>query len=201
MKINQYIRQAQYKKGFASIILIGVIVLVALGGYFTLKAKQKSSPEQTSTTATDQKVYTISDTNKSTTNQLIAESKIIESLKTNWQSIQALIPFRPGHPGTVAWLSPYSVQFIGKNNLLVGFEDGYNPGVAVLNFNNDQFKILETFKNQAVFTFSDWQSLINKYGNSSYPVSTYTVSLLRNKQIVSFQDLINVPENIFLKNY
>ena len=85
--------------------------------------------------------------------------------------------------------------------MLVGFEDGYNPGVAVLNFNNDQFKILETFKNQAVFTFSDWQSLINKYGNSSYPVSTYTVSLLRNKQIVSFQDLINVPENIFLKNY
>ena len=40
MKNNQYIRQTQYKKGFASVILIGaVILLVAIGGYFAWSKK------------------------------------------------------------------------------------------------------------------------------------------------------------------
>ena len=130
-----------------------------------------------------------------------SEQSIITSLKANWQSIQANIPFRPTHPGTIAWGGLYTVQFIGENVLIVSFEDGYNPGIAVLNFKDGKFNILETFKNQADFEFSDWENLVKKYGESSYPISTYTLSVLRGKEIVSFQTLTKVPENVFLRMF
>lgn len=201
-------------KGFAPIlIIIVVLVVLAVGGIaYYAGTKNNSTPQDTSennnqplanqnNVTNTQKVYTISDTGKSTTNQLISEDKILKSLKVNWPSIQAFIPFRPSHPGTTMWSSPETVQFIGSS-ILVRFEDGYNPGIAVLSFDdNNNFKILETFKNQSDFIFSDWLALLNKYGSSSYPLSTYTMSLLRNKQIVSFQNLTNVPENVLVKNY
>jgi len=130
-----------------------------------------------------------------------AEAESVASLKTNWATIEAGIPFRPTHPGTVAWLSPDSVQFIGNGNVLVRCEDGYNPGIAVLHFDGNTFKILETFKDKAEFTLTDWNKLITEYGDPSYPISTYTISLVRNGQIVSFQTLTKVPENVFVKEY
>jgi len=301
MKNNQYIRQAQYKKGFANMVLIGVIViLLGVIGYFVFIKKPTATQPITETQGITIEQPTMNqevqlpitvkgyingngwtafegvsgsvqvfDANNKVVSERVPlqattdwmkpivyfetsvgdremmsnlatqtgvlvfkseevkdesnvkefrlpikfakpatqidslkfESEIITSLKSNWQSIQTLIPFRPGHPGTTAWLSPHSVQFIGENNLLVGFEDGYNPGIAVLNFDGSKFKILETFKNQGNFTLLDWQNLVKKYGDLSYSVSTYTISLLRNKEIVSFQNLTKVPENIFLKNY
>ena len=165
-------------KGFIVPILLGIIILLlVVFGAYIYKSKKAEAPD------------------------VMSEIEIITSLKNNWPSIQASIPFRPTHPGTTAWLSPYSVQFIGNNNLLVNFEDGYNPGMAVLNFADSQFKILETFKNQGEFPLVDWQNLVKKYGDVSYFVSTYTVSLLRNNEIVSFQELTKVPENVFVKDY
>lgn len=191
-------------KGFApiAIVLIIIAVLVVGGIVYYVGTKNNSIPQNTQeNNYQPQTQNTIPNTNPSSANKTFSETEIIASLKTNWQSIQSLIPFRPGHPSTLAWLSPDSVQFVGKNNLFVRFEDGYNPGIAVLNFDGSKFKILETFKNQGDFTLSDWQNLVKKYGDSSYPVSTYTISLLRNKEIVSFQDLTKVSENVFLKNY
>lgn len=173
------------QKGFVKMILIGAMIIFVAGvGYFAFVRQTPLIIEGPNPTQTQR-----------------SESEIISNLKTNWPSIEALIPFRPEHPGTTAWGWPGSVQFIGKNNLIVRFEDGYNPGIAVLNFDNNKFTILETFKNQAEFTLSDWQNLVEKYGDSSYPTGTYTIDLVRNKQIVSFQELTKVPENIFVKNY
>lgn len=173
--------------GFVVPVLLGIIVLLLVGGIVYVYKNEKAEAP------------VVVDTNIE--NNVISEPEILVSLKTNWQTIQAFISFRPNHPGTTAWLSPYSVQFIGNNNLLVNFEDGYNPGIAVLNFTDNQFKILETFKDKGEFTLVEWQNLVKKYGDASYPVSTYTVSLLRNNEIVSFQDLTKVPENIFVKDY
>src|SRR3989338_8235327 len=44
MKNNQYIRQAQYKKGFANLVLVGtVVILIAIGGYFTWSKKSNNT--------------------------------------------------------------------------------------------------------------------------------------------------------------
>lgn len=135
-----------------------------------------------------------------------SETEILASLKTNWRTVQLSIPFRPAYHNQAEnagkiWRTPTAVQFIGKNNVLVGFEDDNNAHVAVFNFNGSKFTFSEVFKNQSEFTLSDWQNLVNKYGGSSYSVGTYTTGLIRNKQIVSFPDLTKVPENIFVKNY
>ena len=173
--------------GFVVPILLGIIILLLVGGGVYIYKNQKAEAPDV--------------VDAGTQNNVITETEILASLKTNWQIIQTSISFRPTHPGTTAWLSPYSVQFIGNNNLFVSFEDGYSVGMAVLNFTNGQFKILETFKNQGEFPLVDWQNLVKKYGDASYSISTYTVSLMRNNEIVSFQELTKVPENVFVKDY
>jgi len=131
-----------------------------------------------------------------------SELEIITNLKANWQSIQALISFRPGWPPEATiWMNPFSVQFIGKNNLLVGIEDGHTPNIVVLNFDNGKFKVLETFRNQADFTLSDWQNLVRKYGDLFYSPSSYSIDDIQNGKIISFPDLTKVSENVFLKIY
>ena len=144
--------------------------------------------------------------NSNQSNQTFSESEILASLKTNWQSTQSLITFRPSYHNQAedvkkVWRNPSAIRFIGKNNVLVRFEDDNNVHVAVFNFNGSKFNLLEVFKNQSEFTLLDWQNLVNKYGDTSYSVSTYTTGLVRNKQIVSFPDLTKVSENIFVKNY
>lgn len=133
------------------------------------------------------------------------ESDIIASLKANWQSVQALVPSRPSYSqdksGTNVWQTPYIVQFIGKDNILIEIEDDNNAHVVVLHSNGNQFGLLEFFKNQYNFTLSDYQSLVKKYGDSSYETSTYTIGLVRNKETIMFPNLTKVPENIFLKGY
>lgn len=137
------------------------------------------------------------DTN--TTPKTFSETEIINSLKTNWQTLQASFANRPEHPGTVSWLGPYTVQFIGKNNLLVGYEDGYVASMNILSYKNGEFKTLETFNNRGLFTLSEWQDLVKKYGDSTYPVSSYSINAIRNNEIISFEKLTKVPENVFVK--
>ncbi|MDO8676185.1 MAG: hypothetical protein Q7K16_00800 [Candidatus Azambacteria bacterium] len=190
------------QKGFANIVLIAVIViLVGAVGYFAFVKKSEPIAQQPTPTPTpNTQIQT------PTPVKTFSESEIIASLKTNWQSIQASVPFRPAYHNQVEdakkiWSNPNAVQFIGKNNVLVRFEDDNNAHVAVFNFNGGKFNFSEVFKNQSEFTLSDWQNLVKKYGDTSYSVSTYTGDLVRNKQIVSFPDLTKVSENIFVKNY
>ena len=129
------------------------------------------------------------------------ESEILAQLNSDWQSIQATFKNRPGHPGTIAWIGPYMVQFIGRNNLLIDYEDGYVANTAVLNYESGQFKILETFNNHGLFTLSEWQDLVKKYGDPTYPVSSYSINAIRNNEIISFPELTKVPENVFVKDY
>ena len=144
--------------------------------------------------------------NSTQSNQTFSESEILASLETNWQSTQTLITFRPSYHNQAedakkVWRNPSAIQFIGKNNVLVRFEDDNDVHVAVFNFNGSKFNLLEVFKNRGEFTLLDWQSLVNKYGDTSYSVSTYTKDIVRNKQIVIFPDLTKVSENIFVKKY
>lgn len=177
------------KKTSANIILVVVIIaLLAVVEYSTL-AKKSVPVSQELNSAQMQN----------------SESTVIASLKNNWQSVQALIPFRPSYHNQEEnkkgiWQSPFIVQFIGKNNILLEIEDDDNPHVIILHFDGDKFNLLGFFKNQYDFALPDYKDLVNKYGDSSYNTSTYTVCIVRNGKIISFQDLTKVPENIFVKN-
>lgn len=127
------------------------------------------------------------------------ESEILAQLNLDWQTLQTSFANRPEHPGTVSWLGPYTVQFIGKNNLLVGYEDGYVASMNILSYENGDFKTLETFNNRGLFTLSEWQDLVKKYGDPTYPVSSYSINAIRNNEIISFEKLTKVPENVFVK--
>ena len=182
------------QKGFVNVVII-VLAAIILGGvgYFTFIKIPETTDEQKTQSLTDSPVPVNTQT-LTTTNKTFSETEIIKNLKTNWQSFQASIPFRPGHPGTTAWSGPYKVQFIGNDNLLVGFEDGYVASMVLLNFGSGQFKILEVFNNRGPFTISEWQNLVNEYGDPSYPVGSYTTD-----EIVSSPDLTKVTENVFAK--
>ena len=198
---------AKRKEPIAVVLIIPAVILAVVAGYFVLQfvvdrvyrpeIPQQAIPRPTQNTQTQI---------QTPVNKTFSESEVIASLKTNWQAVQASIPFRPAYHNQAEdakkiWRTPTAVQFIGKNNILVRFEDDNNAHVAVFNFNGSKFNSSEVFKNQSEFTLSDWQNLINKYGDSSYSVGTYTTGLIRNKQVVSFPDLTKVSENIFVKNY
>ena len=190
-----------YQKGFANIVLIVlVVVLAGAAGYFAFIKKFEPVVEQQTPTPT---------TNTQTptpASKTVSESEFIASLKTNWQTVQTSIPFRPAYHNQAEdtkkiWRTSTALQFIGKNNVLVRFEDDNNTHVAVFNFNGSKFTFSEIFRNQSEFTLSDWENLFNKYGDPSYIIGTYTTDLIRNKQIVNFTDLTKVSENTFVKNY
>ena len=179
-------------KNFANaVVVIGIIViLLGVVEYFTLVRRPSpvSSPELNVTTVQ------------------YSEPGTIANLKVDWQSVQALIPFRPVYNNSAQnvagiWQTPYIVQFIGKGNIILEIEDDNNPYVVILHSDQSQFTLLESFKNQHNFTLSDYQNLLNKYGDSSYSVSTYSIGIMRNGQFVSFQDLTKVSDNLFLKGY
>jgi len=68
MKNNQYIRQAQYQKGFVNIVLIGVLVLiVAVGGYLTWSKKSNQVAQNTTQNLASQEVNNIETKTPATT--------------------------------------------------------------------------------------------------------------------------------------
>ncbi len=170
------------QKGAASLVVVIAVVIVALvAGYFAFQNK----PEVKSS---------------------ISESEILSKLNADWTSAQALVPIRPTYHNqaeneTKVWRNPNSIQFIGNNHFLIEIEDDNNAYVVVLSFDGDKFSLSELFQNQSNFSQDDWQGLVSKYGDSKYPVDTYTKELIRNKEIVSFDSITKVPENVFLKEY
>jgi hypothetical protein len=134
------------------------------------------------------------------------ESEILASLNSDWEMTQELFVFRPTYHNQAEnaeniWRNPGVVQFIGMDNILVRFEDDNNVHVAVLKYNGSKFELLEAFENQGEFERVDWQNLVNKHGDSDSAISTYATQLVRNGEIVSYETLTKIPENIFIKNY
>lgn len=138
--------------------------------------------------------------------EVYTETEVLVSMKMKWGATQALIPFRPTYHNQEedakdVWRNPGAVQFIGKNNVLIRIEDDNNVHLAVMNYKDGAFSLLETFENQGDFARADWDNIVTKHGNSTVPVSTYVTEVVRNGEIVSYERLTEVPENVFVKNY
>ena len=179
--------------GFGRMILVVIIIMLVIAIMYFAFLKKTDSVEPI-------------DDRPASTNEISSEATILAMLESDWQSVQAPFPFRPTYDDQVEnvsaiWHSPSGVQFIGNNNILVTFEDDNNANVAVFYFNNNKFNLSELFRNQGDFELSDWQNLVEKYGDPSYTAITYTKGIIRDAQIVSFPVLTEVTENIFVKDY
>ena len=126
-----------------------------------------------------------------------------------WPTIfEASLPIRPIYtvaardlPKYMAWNLPTAVQFIGNGITLVRIEDDTSVYTVVLRLNADRFTVAEIFKGVGSFSAAAWQTLVTKYGAGTYPITTYTTSLIREGRVVAFDQLTLVPENVFDTNY
>lgn len=172
------------QRGAVNIVLVVLVVVVALG-YFAFR-NGSNIPDKVEGTA--------------------PETELLSRLINDWSSVQALIPIRPNHHNQIEnekkiWRSPSAVQFLKTNNILVRLEDDNDVHAAVFSFTNNKFDLVEFFKSQGEFSEADWQKLVDKYSEFSYKITTYARDLVRNKEIVSFDNLTYVPENIFVQGY
>jgi hypothetical protein len=134
-----------------------------------------------------------------------SEAKFLADLKINWEKVQTQISFRPSYHNQAAnksgiWGSPWRVQFIGNNIVFAYIEDDSNPQLLLLRLSNGSFKLVNTYKNKGQFTLKEWQDIVSKYGDKSYPVSTYTVSMvnLKTGEVINYPQLTKVSENLFV---
>lgn len=133
-------------------------------------------------------------------------AQILELLISDWQNIQKSIDLDPSFHNqesnqVATWRSPLAVQFIDQNKLIVRTEDDNDTHIVVFSFNNNEFTALEVFQSTGDFALTNWQNLVNEHGNTNYPVATYSAEVMRNGDLVLFDDLTLIPENVFLKNY
>jgi len=131
-------------------------------------------------------------------------SSLVENLNNNWRTVQNLIPFRPSFHNQQAeliWRGPDAIQVISESRLLARFDDDNNVHSAVFDLIDGEFTLREVFRNEGQFTMAEWQSLIVKHGKPAHPITTYTTGLIRGGEIVNFEELTEVPENVFVERY
>ncbi len=137
---------------------MGLVLIVAIGAYFFTTPKEP--------------VNTVVIPEASLAKALTPD-ELIANLKTNWAVVQTSIGFRPTYHNQVenskkVWRTPVTIDSIGKNSLVVRFEDDNNSHVGIFNFDGSAFKLLKVYKNQGEFTESEWQEIMNAYGTPSY---------------------------------
>ncbi len=172
--------------------IILITLLVTTGVYFTVSQKNKTDNPNNDQQESNQITY--------------SNQQIVSIIEANWQNIQSSITIKPSFHNQQAnsnaiWRGPLAVQFIAENTVLVQIEDDDNSHIVIFKFVDGHFIFLEIIESQADFTLDDWQDLENKYNGGGFPIQTYTKEVVRNGEIVSFDNLTLIPENIFVRNY
>ncbi len=156
------------------------------------------------------------------------ELEFLSKIKDNWQQIKVDTVLASGYSfeksGSINDLykkvqeadryegggpngGPDEIQFIGKSNFIVKvyFQDGVY--FSVFNYENGEFKLLETKGGGNYISEAEWQQIISKYGDPQYPFSSYATVVFRylksdsQAEFVYFDTLTKVPENIFIMGY
>lgn len=144
------------------------------------------------------------DSNNQTSSASISYSQlnteIMANIIKNWSEIQKTISEKPTL-GSKSWGTPQSFQFIGNDRLLAEFEDGHIALVAVFDYKDPKKPILIKTLENYPFLKANWDKIVKEYGNSLSSIHTYTKSIVRGKNIITFSDLTEVTENIFVKDY
>lgn len=168
-------------------LIIGVIIILILG-VFGLYFYNNTEPEKVAGC----------DPNCKT------QIEIIKQFSSNWTEFRKNISQRPTL-GSTEWSSPTDYQFIGKNRMLVMFEDGHMVLVSVVQYecgeSTCKFNLNHTFENDIPFSQDEWNKVIDQYGDPKETIRSYTRQIVRGVEIVSFDDWTEVSENIFVSNY
>lgn len=132
---------------------------------------------------------------------------VIESLEDSWAELEPEIPERPSL-GSTEWFTPYHVQFLGNDALMIAFEDGHSELVSVIGFDcfdgevEGDFSVLDT---ESVYDFplegDVWNQLRARYGDFRYSPTTYSsVSVFINGEKIEINDWTQLDANIFIKD-
>ncbi len=98
------------------------------------------------------------------------EQNTIRALQRQWEAVSAQIPFSPSNR---QWTLD-TVQFIGRQRMLIQFEDGHEVHAAIVDYRDSAYKIAKAFKSEPDFTRLKWRDLVKKFGSPRYLISTYT---------------------------
>lgn len=129
--------------------------------------------------------------------------EIINEFEKQWNEFEKDILIRPVL-GSTTWQSPDYYQFIGKNRVLIAFEDGHIIIMAIIEYNCvEGFSLIEDGINQPHgFPFDnsfDWKEVINNYGDEEYPTYTYVKSMIIEGDFIEFDEWTEVEEDIFVR--
>ena len=130
--------------------------------------------------------------------------ELLAYFETSWPNVESGLSIRPSYHDsakTKVWGLPTAVQFIGNGILLARVEDDNDVHVVIFRLNGDHFTVAEVIPSTGSLPSLAWQALVTKYGADTYPITTYTLDLVREGRIVSFPRLTLVPENVFDLNY
>ncbi|TSC59693.1 MAG: hypothetical protein LiPW15_713 [Parcubacteria group bacterium LiPW_15] len=125
------------------------------------------------------------------------ENKIISDLLSSWVATQAKFAIKASESGT--YNQPNKVQFIASTTLLVHYDDGLVDHISVLRYQNGTLTELKNVGVMSTMPQDAWQALVDVYGDSKYPVGSYTTNVFRNGKGIEYPELTKVPENIFVR--
>ncbi|MEK9181174.1 MAG: hypothetical protein AAB871_02995 [Patescibacteria group bacterium] len=120
----------------------------------------------------------------------------LSALKDHWAEFSNTFTVKPVL-GATEW-GYTGVQFISNDTFFIQFEDGHVGHIAVVKYQNDSLKLLDLLKDKSTLDSQEYDSFLKQYGDPSYKVSNYTISIFRNGEILSFDTLTPVRENIIL---
>lgn len=171
------------------VLVVMIVLLVGVVGYFAFK---KSSPSPTTEVSNSGQNETPTQTSSPTP----SEDKIISDLHTSWVTTQSKFSSKAGES---TYNQPSKVQFISKDTLLVYYDDGLVDHISVVQYKNGIFTELKNVGVMSTMSMSEWRALVKTYGDQNFSASSYTTSILRNGQLVNYQTLTKVSENVFVR--
>lgn len=126
-----------------------------------------------------------------------SQATALSALENDWGQFSAGLDIQPTM-GATAWYYT-GVQFIFDDTFFVQFEDGHIGNIALVKYQDGGLQLLKLFENQYTLSDQEYSELLRQYGHQSYYVTSYTISIFRDGEILSFDELTKVPENIILE--
>jgi hypothetical protein len=174
------------------IAVVAIIILALVAGLAWNRSRPDTTPIDVGTGVTP-------GTGTAVQTEETNVTRLIQEIEGKWATLGAPLTTSLGFsPANGQWFLD-AAQAIGRDNLLVQFEDGHSVHVAVVHYENNSFRVLKTYPNQGSFAPSTWNQILGEYGSSGYPVVTFSRNSIQNGQIVSYPALTQVPENVFVK--
>jgi hypothetical protein len=137
-----------------------------------------------------------------TISQIPSEDALIKQLLFSWIITQSNFSSKAGESGT--YNQPSKVQFIANDTLLAYYDDGLVDHISILQFKNGAFVELKNVGVMSTMSLDEWQTLVMTYGSQNFSVSNYITSILKNGlkngQLVNYEELTKVSENVFVRD-